>query len=416
MFNFQTAIAVWCSEATTLSLVLFMAWRQDRQSKSYFYWGLGFLLNALGFGMLALAAFIPQFMPNELGNAIALAGQTACIAGFAALDKRKIAWWALLSPAIWLSGIFLPWIYNDLASRIILYNLAYATGAAGLAMAAGMVEGGREGTGVKLSAVFVLQAVLSFGTALSLALFDQDRANATDYGLIAMVGNYLLLIFAFAFACQLVIERGQKQLYRLTITDTLTGALNRRGLLGVFDRFLQKSLDEKKQVAVLLFDLDRFKQINDKLGHQAGDAVLAQFARIARRHVAGNLFGRMGGEEFAAFAAVSDQYDAEALAETIRSEFCYMPISTGDAIVPATVSIGVSIAEPAEANLQKMMSSADKALYAAKAAGRNRTVVFGKEETARVPEHMSEQSGDLVPTVDDQIEALRRIEMLARAG
>jgi diguanylate cyclase (GGDEF)-like protein len=171
----------------------------------------------------------------------------------------------------------------------------------------------------------------------------------------------------------------------LSVTDALTGVLNRRGLFGQFERVQTKAFDEKRQVAVLLFDLDNFKRINDRFGHQAGDAVLTVFARMARQYVPAGVFGRMGGEEFAAFASVADQTEAEALAESIRAEFCRVPSAPADAIIPATVSIGVTLASPIEANMDKLVSAADRALYAAKAAGRNCTVIFGEEETACTP-------------------------------
>jgi predicted signal transduction protein with EAL and GGDEF domain len=129
------------------------------------------------------------------------------------------------------------------------------------------------------------------------------------------------------------------------------------------------------------------------------------------------MLGRMGGEEFAAFAAVADQTAAEALAEAIRAEFCRLPVNTGEAIIPATVSIGIALASPAEASTDRLISAADRALYAAKAAGRNCTVVFGEAETtAAAPAEPGTMAGELVPTLDDQVEALRRMSSLSRAG
>jgi predicted signal transduction protein with EAL and GGDEF domain len=123
----------------------------------------------------------------------------------------------------------------------------------------------------------------------------------------------------------------------------------------------------------------------------------------------------MGGEEFAAFATVADQTEAEALAESIRAEFCRLPVSTGEAIIPVTVSIGVALASAIEANTDKLISAADRALYAAKAAGRNCTVIFGEAETAApAPAEPSKNDGELVPTLDDQIHALRRVGSLSR--
>jgi diguanylate cyclase (GGDEF)-like protein len=210
-------------------------------------------------------------------------------------------------------------------------------------------------------------------------------------------------------------ERSERHLRALSLTDTLTGVLNRRGLFGYFDNVQEKAFDEKRQVAVLLFDLDNFKHVNDRFGHQSGDAVLTAFARMARQYIPNNVFGRMGGEEFAAFATVADQTEAEALAESIRAEFCRLPLSTGEAIIPVTVSIGVALASAIEANTDKLISAADRALYAAKAAGRNCTVIFGEAETAApAPAEPSKNDGELVPTLDDQIHALRRVGSLSR--
>ncbi len=119
----------------TLALLLFMAWRQNTRNKAYLYWGLGFLLSGTGFAMVALRGEIPNILSIEAGNAIALLGQSAWVAGFMALDRKKIEWWALLPPAIWLAGVYLPWVHDDYGNRVILYNLASATGATGLAMA-----------------------------------------------------------------------------------------------------------------------------------------------------------------------------------------------------------------------------------------------------------------------------------------
>ncbi|NNH33957.1 GGDEF domain-containing protein, partial [Rhizobium sp. SEMIA 4085] len=217
--------------------------------------------------------------------------------------------------------------------------------------------------------------------------------------------------------CRMVMERSEKHLRALSLTDSLTGVWNRRGLFARFDAMHEKAFDDKRQIAVLLFDLDHFKRVNDRFGHQAGDAVLSAFARTARQFVPDNVFGRMGGEEFAAFAIVSDQMEAEALAESIRAEFCRVPVATGEAIVPATVSIGIALSSAAETNMDKLISAADRALYAAKAAGRNCSVIFGAEEAAApAPAEMDKNAGELVPTVDDQVDALRRMGSLSRAS
>ncbi len=415
VFNVTTGLAIWCSEAMTLALVAFMAWRHNVRNKAYFYWGTGFLLSGVGFAMAALRGQIPAILSIEIANTIALSGQSAWVAGYLALDRRKLEWWALLPPLVWLGGVFLPWVNDDYTNRVILYNLASATGATALAMAVCMAGKRNEGSRGKLGAIFVIQSVLCFGTALAMAILGPTEAEAVNFAGSAAMATGFLLILACALTCLVIMERSEKHLRMLSLTDSLTGVLNRRGLFGRFDAIRERAFNSNRQVAVLLFDLDHFKRVNDRFGHQAGDVVLTVFARLANQFVPDGAFGRMGGEEFAAFTTVADQTEAEALAETIRAEFCRVPVSTGDAIVPATFSTGVALASAIEANMDKLVSAADRALYAAKAAGRNCTVIFGEAEAAAPPPPQPDQtSGELVPTLDDQIHALRRVGSLSR--
>ncbi|WP_183794666.1 GGDEF domain-containing protein [Rhizobium sp. UBA1881] len=417
MFNVTTGLAIWCSEAMTLALVAFIAWRHNVRDKTYFYWGWGFALSGIGFALVALRGHIPSYLSIEAGNTIALVGQSAWVAGYLALDRRKIEWWVLLPPVVWLAGVFLPWVHDDYPNRVALYNLASATGATALTMAVSSPGLNRESARAKLAVMFILQACVCFIAAGAIAVLSPGDMEAANIAGLAAMGTALMLTLACALTVRLIMERSEQKLRILSLTDTLTGVLNRRGLFAQFTRIQTKAFDENRHVAVLLFDLDNFKRINDRFGHQGGDAVLTVFARMAQQFTPAGVFGRMGGEEFGAFASVADQTEAEALAETIRTEFCRVPVSTGDAIIPATVSIGVALASPIEANMDKLVSAADRALYAAKAAGRNCTVTFGEAEAAAPPppeEKPDHTTGELVPTLDDQIHALRRVGSLGR--
>jgi diguanylate cyclase (GGDEF)-like protein len=121
-----------------------------------------------------------------------------------------------------------------------------------------------------------------------------------------------------------------------------------------------------------MFDLDRFKSINDTFGHQAGDAVLSKFCDVARTVVRPNdLFGRFGGEEFACLMPGMSLRVASALAEDIRAAFAATPIAIGSEKVTVTVSIGVAMSNEIDRSLDQLFTAADRALYRAKAKGRN---------------------------------------------
>jgi len=120
-----------------------------------------------------------------------------------------------------------------------------------------------------------------------------------------------------------------------------------------------------------LFDLDRFKDINDTAGHQAGDRVLRAFCALATAAIrSGDLFGRLGGEEFACLLADTSMAQALHIAERLRREFASLRVAglQGN----ASVSVGVALAGEADCTLPALLAIADRALYRAKADGRNR--------------------------------------------
>ena len=158
--------------------------------------------------------------------------------------------------------------------------------------------------------------------------------------------------------------------------DFLTGALNRNGFTAGAEDMLRELRRARQPVAFLLLDIDRFKRINDRYGHAAGDRVLSAFADTVRSVLRVNdLFGRVGGEEFAIVLPVCDQDGAERVAHQIRSSFSAREIDLGEGSgIAATVSIGVTVSPQSLDTLEELSRAADNALYRAKEMGRNRVV------------------------------------------
>jgi diguanylate cyclase (GGDEF)-like protein len=149
-------------------------------------------------------------------------------------------------------------------------------------------------------------------------------------------------------------------------TDSLTGVLNRRALFSIFGEN-----DYVTGLAVLMFDLDHFKQINDRLGHAQGDLVLQQFAGVLRAQTRDNdIIARVGGEEFCVILPGLDGDSARLSAERIRLAFAELEIAIGDNSEIATVSAGLAIGG-VEETFSSVLRHADDALYKAKSAGRN---------------------------------------------
>jgi diguanylate cyclase (GGDEF)-like protein len=165
-----------------------------------------------------------------------------------------------------------------------------------------------------------------------------------------------------------------RELERLTITDSLTGIGNRRHLTAVLEHEVASARRSGLPLSLLLIDVDRFKLVNDTFGHQAGDAVLAKVAKAIVRNVRGtDTAGRWGGEEFIVVCPGTTETAGAAVAEKLRLAIAAQTHSDVGAV---SCSIGVAELQAGE-SAATMLGRADAALYCAKTEGRNRTAMAG---------------------------------------
>jgi diguanylate cyclase (GGDEF)-like protein len=159
--------------------------------------------------------------------------------------------------------------------------------------------------------------------------------------------------------------------------DTLTGLINRRGFEELFATEMERARRTDGRLSVIVADLDRFKRLNDRFGHQAGDQALQRVAEIlqtAKRRI--DTAARIGGEEFAVIVPSSDHHAAYILAERMRREVRETFANDPSAL---TVSLGVAAFSVHGASAEALVRNADQALYAAKKLGRDRTVVYSDD-------------------------------------
>jgi diguanylate cyclase (GGDEF)-like protein len=167
----------------------------------------------------------------------------------------------------------------------------------------------------------------------------------------------------------------RSELARISQTDQLTGLFNRRGFGDAAALALTSARERNVPVTVFLCDIDHFKGINDRYGHEAGDKVLVEVADVLR-HMGkqdGVLVARHGGEEFAGLIVGVTRDQAERHAEALRVTCATRDIRIGENLERVTISVGFTIS-CADAELTELMRSADRALYAAKRRGRDRVV------------------------------------------
>ena len=166
-----------------------------------------------------------------------------------------------------------------------------------------------------------------------------------------------------------------RQMERLATTDSLTGISNRGHFLELAAQELARSKRFGRPTSVLMIDADHFKDINDRYGHDAGDTALQQLAATVQRELREvDIFGRLGGEEFAVLVVEADRAKAEQVGERIRAAIESTPIVQHGYCFGMTVSIGVAVSPTSTAGIETLLTEADRTLYAAKRAGRNRVL------------------------------------------
>jgi diguanylate cyclase (GGDEF)-like protein len=239
-----------------------------------------------------------------------------------------------------------------------------------------------------------------FLSQLLLPLFARLRARASLLPIVALLAAAALLPWRAlntldlpllidglmsslsALALLYLLERDARRdfyqralIYQLAVSDPMTGTFNRRSFLEHVARELERAQRYGGALALLLLDIDHFKNVNDTYGHATGDAALYTLVRVCAATLRqSDLIGRMGGEEFAVLLPETDLTTAVAVAERLRARLAETPISAGEASFSCTVSIGVAAPQPGDRAPDALLARADARMYQAKQRGRNMVV------------------------------------------
>lgn len=225
----------------------------------------------------------------------------------------------------------------------------------------------------------------SFEIYQDTTIFRDEVANGVTMSVVVL-GSVLLLVFSIAYLfLKTAVNRlldAQEKLHDLAIRDSLTGLINRREIAirgeQEFSRYKRLSVgSEHSPYSVMMIDLDHFKSINDSYGHVVGDQVLKQVADYLAQTVRKYSYvGRYGGEEFILVLPGGNREDAFSIAERLRSGISNQPIGFDGGAVNVTISIGVSLVSDDDDCFEDTVDRADRALYQAKALGRNKVSVL----------------------------------------
>jgi diguanylate cyclase (GGDEF)-like protein len=366
-----------------LGLLLLFAWVQNTAIYAVAWWGFADLMRAASVMLFGMYGSVSDLISIDLANAILFTAFAVTWTGARVFDHRKPNWILLFAgAALWLVLYRIPAVQNSWDLRMLLSSgiiTAYTW-----ATAYEFWRGRSEPLVSRWPAIFMFFAHgalyllrTPFGTMLA-------PVNNQVFGSVWItVLSFEALLFTIAIAFILLAMAKERTEYRHktdSLIDPLTGIANRRAFLQDAEAQLKRQMTEPRPMAVLLLDLDNFKGVNDRFGHAIGDRVLQMFAQVGsgcmRRY---DIFGRLGGEEFAALLVDTSRERALAVAEQIRSSFVEVTGVVEGKPVVATVSIGVVISYDAVLDLSAMLAQADHALYRAKDNGRNRIEIASIE-------------------------------------
>ncbi len=283
----------------------------------------------------------------------------------------------------------------------------------------------RRASGAAVSSLPYAAVAISYGLVVLVGGRDASRGLQ---GLLLGAGLMTLLVLARQVAASRENARLFDEVRRLAMTDQLTGLLTRRAFVEVASHALDEAARDGTPVSVVILDIDHFKGFNDSLGHAAGDAVLTSVARCCREEVrAGDAVARLGGDELVALLPGLSADAALAVAERFRAAVAASPLVTAAGPVAVTLSIGVATAF-GRRDLDDLLAEADRALYQAKGAGRDRAQLSPprpqderRDETAAVasapmPSHAVERfaAPSAVGLPGRRTRTLRRTRLAAR--
>lgn len=348
-------------------------------------YGLGYLLGHI---LQTLEVPMPTWVAASLANSLIGFGHGMVLVGVQRYLGHRSWTWPVLAIVtfMFLSVFFLPDLRESLRWRVVFQSGFYVA----LGLYAGLLLWRARRPGMRrfhraAAAVILVYAVL-LGSRFTYALVSPGLTTSFVQDPFQIGVFIISMIYGYALTMALVLvlfREKQVELSDLAEQDPLTGLFNRLSLDTIAQREMQRALERQGTLSLLLIDLDHFKDINDRFGHQAGDRVLCRAAGLIEQVIRDSDFAfRYGGEEFMVLLPGADSAQAEQVAERLRQEMGRCDMRIGDQSVELRASFGVLECVPERMSWDQCIGLADAALYQAKRGGRDRVVNLSEGSTA----------------------------------
>lgn len=375
-----------CALLTALIDVLLLSvWRSLPRDvlPSLRWWLAAMLIYPGAFALLGMRGVLPDLATVVLANtaaATAMACHAIALRRFYAVPERLLGL-IVITLLVTLSTAWFTYVQPSLHWRIVVSSALMAVLIGSSARAILRRGGPRGAIPLATAAIFIAGTMLISFRALNELMTPQP---SDSFFHLSPVQNWCFMLLGlqpilstvgFLLMCT---ERSQQELARAAQLDYLTGIYNRRAIDDLARRAIAAARRHGMPLAMMIVDVDHFKRINDEHGHETGDLALVETVRRFRDSLRSeDLVGRLGGEEFVAVLPNTDAASALAAAERVRLSFAEAPMRFGDITLQVTVSAGIAVLSPGDQQFTHLLRRADRAMYAAKNAGRNQVMLDG---------------------------------------
>jgi len=363
------------SSVVLSGVMAIVGWGQRREGMGW--WAMGLFLHSLGLVLLGLRGRIPDWVSMVVANALFGATLAAWLVAVRQFQGRPWPHWQMALPVACVV-LGYPFLLDWYAARVVLGCSVFVVQIGLLLWALRAPVHSRPGRGAALlMAGLGVQAVVLTVRVLAALLGRAQAAEmlgGSTVQSLTFLSSFITVLTAslgFIFMSRDRLDDGNR---RMAATDPLTGAANRRSIILALDRDVARAIRMREPIALLMLDIDHFKQINDVHGHLAGDQVLCRVVDVLRERVrTQDLVGRYGGEEFLVLLPDTGLKGALELARQLCQSVAQSPCHWEGKSLSVTVSIGVFGGRLENGDSWDMLiDAADRAMYRAKQGGRNR--------------------------------------------
>jgi diguanylate cyclase (GGDEF)-like protein len=348
------------------------------------YWAAAVYLAALGAAISMLRGVMHPVLPMVVAGVLLTTACSIAAMGFERFYRLPISWrFHAIVVAFNAVGLAVfAGVWPDTGMRIVIYSICQSIVLAKTLKLSFSGDNGRPQPGARLAggvalliiAVNIMRGAMAvFGVGGPVSLVEFNQAHAV----MVLMLVFLSMMWNFGFLL-MAIDRLRAEVADLAMFDDLTGAANRRQLLVRLDEECARSHRSFEPFALLMIDLDGFKEINDSHGHAAGDECLRRFTRAAQSRLrTGDLLARMGGDEFCVVLPATTLREGAVVARHILEACNNDPATWHGVSIGVAASIGVAQWRPEIGHHpERLVAAADRALYTAKKDGKNGYAVF----------------------------------------